>query len=48
MVGWRATPVSCRWCHGWIDPDIPRGSANMLPDGQMFGRICPSLKPLAV
>jgi hypothetical protein len=33
--------------HGGIDADIPRGSAIMLPDGQMFGRICLSLKPLA-
>ncbi len=34
--------------HGGIEAGIPRGSAITLPDGQMFGRICPSLKPLAV
>jgi Prokaryotic homologs of the JAB domain len=27
---------------GWVEADIPHGSAVMLPDGQMFGRIlCP-------
>lgn len=24
---------------GWVDADIPHGSAVMLPDGQMFGRV---------
>ena len=24
---------------GWVEADIPHGSAVMLPDGQMFGRI---------
>ena len=29
---------------GWIEADIPHGSAVMLPDGQMFGRILGSGK----
>ena len=24
---------------GWVEADIPHGSAVMLPDGQMFGRV---------
>lgn len=36
---------------GWVEADIPHGSAVMLPDGQMFGRILgagPGLMPLSV
>src|SRR5712692_7147075 len=36
---------------GWIEADIPHGSAIMLPDGQMFGRFLDqdgSLKQLAL
>lgn len=36
---------------GWIEADIPHGSAVMLPDGQMFGRILNahgSLTPMAL
>jgi hypothetical protein len=36
---------------GWIEADIPHGSAIMLPDGQMFGRILSAngeLNPLAL
>lgn len=35
---------------GWVEADIPHGSAIMLPDGQMFGRVLQSKKlfePLA-
>jgi hypothetical protein len=24
---------------GWVEADVPHGSAVMLPDGQMFGRV---------
>jgi proteasome lid subunit RPN8/RPN11 len=36
---------------GWIEADIPHGSAVMLPDGQMFGRVLGAkgrLDPLAL
>lgn len=36
---------------GWIEEDIPHGSAVMLPDGQMFGRVFSAdsvLTPLAL
>jgi hypothetical protein len=36
---------------GWVEADIPHGSAIMLPDGQMFGRIRTSqdaFEPLAL
>lgn len=29
---------------GWVEADIPHGSAIMLPDGQMFGRVLRSKK----
>lgn len=34
---------------GWIEADIPHGSAVMLPDGQMFGRVLgsdPAFEPI--
>ena len=36
---------------GWVEADIPHGSAVMLPDGQIFGRFLDrdgSLKPMAL
>jgi hypothetical protein len=36
---------------GWVEADIPHGSAVMLPDGQMFGRVLGvdgALNPLAL
>ena len=37
--------------HGWIEADIPHGSAVMLPSGEMFGRVLRSngtLEPMAM
>ena len=35
----KAMRAFCPMIRGWVEADIPHGSAVMLPDGQMFGRV---------
>jgi hypothetical protein len=42
--GTTLSPQECRklrrsMIRGWVEADVPHGSAVMLPDGQMFGRV---------